>query len=167
MNNELQPSMGDTDNSKDDRNQPMGTPYEKDVVAWAMEQAALLRAGKLASIDIEHIAEEIEDVAKSEQREFASRMAVLLAHLLKWKFQPERRGNSWSNTVKTQRAAIARRLRKTPSLKPMLVDTDWIEDMWGDARLQASRETLIGFDDFPESCPWTLAEALDSGFYPA
>lgn len=68
----------------------MGTPYEKDVVAWAWEQAALLRAGKLAAIDIEHIAEEIEDVGKSEQRELASRVTVVLAHLLKWKFQPER-----------------------------------------------------------------------------
>ena len=91
--------MGDTENSNENGNQPMGTPYEKDVVAWAYEQAALLRAGKLASIDIEHIAEEIEDVGKSEQREFASRMAVLLAHLLKWQFQPERRGNSWTNTI--------------------------------------------------------------------
>lgn len=50
----------------------MGTPYEKDIVAWAMEQAALLRAGKLSAIDIEHIADEIEDVARSERRELAS-----------------------------------------------------------------------------------------------
>ncbi|MFM0050350.1 DUF29 domain-containing protein, partial [Caballeronia grimmiae] len=88
----------------------MGTPYDKDVVAWAREQAALLRAGKLSAIDIEHVAEEIEDVGKSEQREFASRMSVLLAHLLKWKFQPDRRGNSWRNTIRTQRAAVERRL---------------------------------------------------------
>lgn len=46
----------------------MGTSYEVDVVAWASEQAALLRAGKLSDIDIRHIAEEIEDVGKSEQR---------------------------------------------------------------------------------------------------
>ena len=72
----------------------MGTPYEKDVVAWAMEQAALLRAGNLSALDIEHIAEEIEDVGKSEKRELASRMAVLLSHLLKWQHQPGRRGSS-------------------------------------------------------------------------
>jgi hypothetical protein len=62
----------------------MGTLYEKDVVAWASEQAALLRAGQFSAIDVEHIAQEIEDVGKSEKRELASRMAVLLAHLLKW-----------------------------------------------------------------------------------
>ena len=58
----------------------MQTPYETDVIAWAIEQACLLRAGKFATLDIEHIAEEIEDVGKSEQRELASRMTVLLAH---------------------------------------------------------------------------------------
>ncbi|SAK61607.1 hypothetical protein AWB80_02692 [Caballeronia pedi] len=166
MNKESKINIGDTGNQHEDGNQPMGTPYEKDVVAWAEEQAALLRAGKLASIDIEHIAEEIEDVGKSEQREFASRMAVLLAHLLKWQLQPERRTNSWTNTVLTQRAAIERRLRKTPSLKPMLSDEDWIADMWGDARELAANETRIGFADFPESCPWPMSSVLEEGFLP-
>lgn len=53
-------------------------------MAWANEQAALLRTGDLSVIDVAHIAEEIEDVGKGEQRELASRMAVLLAHLLNW-----------------------------------------------------------------------------------
>ncbi|WP_321799935.1 DUF29 domain-containing protein [Caballeronia sp. J97] len=144
----------------------MGTPYEKDVVAWAEEQAALLRAGKLASIDIEHIAEEIEDVGKSEQREFASRMAVLLAHLLKWKWQPERRGASWRTTIGVQREAIGRRLRRTPSLKPMLDDADWIGDMWGDARQQAANEMQSGFSGVPEVCPWSMSQVLDADFLP-
>ena len=61
----------------------MGTRYEQDVVAWAREQAALLREGKFSAIDVEHIAEEIEDVGKSEQRELSSRMAVLLARVVK------------------------------------------------------------------------------------
>ena len=74
----------------------MNTNYETDVVAWANEQARLIRAGKFDQLDLEHLAEEIEDVGKSEQRELASRMAVLLMHLLKWKFQPERRSKSWS-----------------------------------------------------------------------
>lgn len=64
----------------------MKTTYENDVIAWAYEQAHLLRTGQFSCLDISHIAEEIEDVGKSEQRELASRMAVLLAHLLKWQF---------------------------------------------------------------------------------
>jgi hypothetical protein len=85
----------------------MGTRYEQDVVAWANEQAALLRAGKLSAIDVEHVAEEIEDLGKSEQRELASRMPVLLAHLLKWQCQPARRSKSWQYTIRTQRKEVA------------------------------------------------------------
>ncbi len=69
----------------------MTTPrYETDVLAWSSEQARLLRAGQFGLLDLEHIAEEIEDVGKSEQRELASRLAVLMAHLLQWHSQPER-----------------------------------------------------------------------------
>jgi len=46
----------------------MSISYEKDVVAWASEQAALLRAGKFSELDIEHIADEVEDVGRSEKR---------------------------------------------------------------------------------------------------
>jgi hypothetical protein len=144
----------------------MGATYQKDVVAWANEQAALLRAGKLSEIDIEHIAEEIEDVGKSEQRELASRMAVLLAHLLKWEFQPDMRSTSWRATIKTQRDRVQIRLQKTPSLAPMLTDADWIADMWADARTLASKETGIGFAKFPEGCPWTLENAIGPDFWP-
>lgn len=144
----------------------MGTSYDKDVVAWANEQAALLRAGQFSALDIEHIAEEIEDVGKSEQRELASRMAVLLAHLLKWQCQPERRGASWQATLRIQRAAIARRLQKTPSLKPMLADDDWLSDMWGDACQQAADEMQIGVALLPESCPWSMEQALSDAFFP-
>lgn len=144
----------------------MGTTYEQDIVVWANEQAALLRAGKLSAIDIEHIAEEIEDVGRSEQRELASRMAVLLAHLLKWQFQPERRGSSWQTTLRIQRDAIERRLRKTPSLRPMLKDADWISDMWGDARQTAADEMGIGVSILPETCPWPMETVLSHEFHP-
>ena len=75
----------------------MSANYDGDVVAWASEQAALLRSGQFHLLDIEHIADEVEDVGKSEARELAMRMALLLAHLLKWAFQPQRRTRSWSS----------------------------------------------------------------------
>ena len=61
--------------------------YDTDAIAWANEQARLLRAGRFDALDIEHIADEIVDVGKSEKRELASRLAVLLAHMLKWQYQ--------------------------------------------------------------------------------
>ncbi len=118
--------------------------YEGDIVAWAKEQADLVRTGRFDLLDIEHIAEEIEDVGKSEQRELASRMAVLLAHLLKWACQPLGRGTSWQSTIREQRRALMRRLGKTPSLKTCLDDPDWWDDAWLDARTAAARETGLG-----------------------
>jgi hypothetical protein len=145
----------------------MGTSYDQDVVAWANEQAALLRAGKLSAIDTLHIAEEIEDVGKSEQRELASRMAVLLAHLLKWRLQPALRGASWRHTIAVQRMDVAYLLAEAPSLRTRFEDTAWRDVVWGKAVDGASRETGIDVDVFPATCPWTMEQALDAGFFPA
>ena len=144
----------------------MNTSYETDIVAWANEQAALIRAGRFDQLDLTHIAEEIEDVGKSEQRELASRMAVLLMHLLKWQFQPDKRTNSWTATIKTQRRLLVRRIQKTPSLAPMLVDPEWIDEMWVDATAAAEKETGIDIGTFPEICPWTMIEVLSDGWLP-
>ena len=139
--------------------------YHGDIVAWANEQAQLLRAGQFTQLDIAHLAEEIEDVGRSERRELASRMAVLLAHLLKWQCQPERQGNSWRRTIHEQRNAIEIRLKNTPSLKTDLRDFDWWAGVWSDAVAVASEETQL--DHFPESCPWSTEEILKSGWFPS
>jgi hypothetical protein len=144
----------------------MNTSYETDVVAWANEQASLIRAGRFDKLDLSHIAEEIEDVGKSEQRELASRMAVLLAHILKWKFQPEKRSVSWTLTIKEQRRLLVRRIKKTPSLGPMLIDPDWIDEIWVDAKALAEKETGLEVGRFSEECPWTMAEILTEDWLP-
>jgi hypothetical protein len=140
------------------------TLYDTDVIAWAYRQAALLRAGRFAEIDIEHVADEIEDVARSEQRELASRMAVLLAHLIKWQYQPDRRGKSWQLTIHNQRRGIERRLKRTPSLKASLRDPEWWTDAWEDAFAQALSET--GRTDLPQNRPWPTAQILDPDWLP-
>lgn len=144
----------------------MQTTYENDVVAWSLEQAALLRSGKLSALDIEHIAEEIEDVGKSEQRELSSRMTILLAHLLKWQVQPTRRSSSWEATIRTQRDSVERRIRKTPSLKVSLSDSDWWADAWGDAVALAAKETELDLSKIPRECPWNFQQLTDVAFFP-
>ena len=144
----------------------MNTRYETDVVAWASEQAALIRARRFDQLDLEHLAEEIEDVGKSEQRELASRMSVLLMHLLKWQFQPQKRSISWTLTIKEQRRLSVRRIAKTPSLSPMLVDPEWIDDIWVDAKALAEKETGIDQGTLPEFCPWAMADVLAEGWLP-
>ena len=144
----------------------MNTRYETDVVAWANEQASLIRAGRFDKLDLAHIAEEIEDVGKSEQRELASRMAVLLAHILKWKFQPQKRSVSWTLTIKEQRRLLGRRIKKTPSLAPMLVDPEWIDEIWVDAKGLAEKETGLDIGTFPEVCQWAMADVLAEDWLP-
>lgn len=144
----------------------MSTRYENDVVAWANEQASLIRAGRFDELDLAHLAEEIEDVGKSEQRELASRMAVLLAHILKWQFQPQKRSVSWTLTIKEQRRLLVRRIAKTPSLGPMLEDPEWIDEIWVDAKALAEKETGLDISTFPEACPWAMADVLAEDWLP-
>ena len=144
----------------------MNTSYESDVVAWAKEQAALIRAGQFDQLDLTHIAEEIEDVGKSEQRELASRMAVLLAHILKWKFQPQKRSVSWTLTIKEQRRLLVRRVQKTPSLSPILSDPEWVDEIWVDAKALAEKETGLDMSTYPEICPWSMADVLTPEWLP-
>jgi hypothetical protein len=138
--------------------------YETDIVAWANEQAWLVRNKKFELLDIEHIAEEIEDVGKSEQRELASRMAVLIAHLLKWQFQPERRGSSWERTIKEQRKSLEFHLKKAPSLKLKLFDAEWMDSVWADAVTIAIKETNL--ENFPETFPWITQDVLSQNWFP-
>lgn len=141
-----------------------GNLYDQDFYAWSQEQAGLLRAGKLTQADIEHIAEEIESMGKSEKRELVNRLAVLLTHLLKWQAQPALRGASWRLTIEEQRDRLADHLSDNPSLKATL-DTS-IASGYRLAILGAARET--GFDraTFPGACPWPFEQIMDEGFWP-
>ena len=129
-----------------------------------MEQAALLRAGRLGDADIEHIAEEIEALGRGERRELVSRLAVLLLHLLKWEYQPERRGKSWRFTVEEQRLQLARHLRDNPSLRA--VTQEALFDAYAQAVLRAERETDLPRDLFPWSCPYAFEQVQDETFWP-
>ncbi len=111
--------------------------YDRDFYAWATEQAALLRAGRLAEADVQHIAEEIETLGRGEKRELVNRLAVLL--LVKWEYQPERRGKSWRLTMEEQRRQLSRHLRDNPSLRAS--QDEAMADAYGDAVLRAERAT--------------------------
>ncbi len=138
--------------------------YERDFHAWAEEQAALLRAGKLAAADVEHIAEEIESMGRSERRELVNRLTILLAHLLKWRFQPGHRGSSWQATIRIQRRELADHLADNPSLRALLPEA--VARAYGRAAIEAGAETGLGDAAMPASCPWTFDETVDETFWP-
>ena len=138
--------------------------YERDFYAWASEQAALLRSGRLAQADVVNIAEEIESMGRSEKRELISRLAVLLMHLLKWQVQPLLRGASWRATLRVQRRALTRHLADNPSLKAILPEA--IHEAYGDAVLEAERETGLDERAFPATCPYSFEQLMDADFLP-
>jgi Domain of unknown function DUF29 len=144
---------------------PVKSPlYDRDFYAWSREQAELLRAGKLAEADIEHIAEEIDSMGRTEKRELVSRLSVLLLHLLKWRHQPGKRCPSWEASILNQRDRIADHLDDNRSLKPLLPQA--LASAYRAARRDAIAETGLTQSTFPEACPWTVDEALDGGFWP-
>lgn len=144
----------------------MTITYETDFAAWAAEQAGLLRAGLVNSIDFKNLAEEIEDMGRSTQRALENRLTVLICHLLKWKFQPERQGNSWLATIKEQRLRVKKLLTESPSLKSKLENDEFQADVWAYAVTAAVRETDLSPDTFPETAIWPMATVLQEDFLP-
>ena len=138
--------------------------YEKDFYAWAIEQASLLRQGRLAEIDLENVAEEIESLGRSTKSELVNRLAVLMAHLLKWQMQPDYRGTSWRLTIEEQRDEVRSLLGDNPSLNATLEDS--FERAFRKALRRAQRETGLGRQAFPPIMPWAQGQVLDEGFYP-
>lgn len=140
------------------------TLYDTDFYAWTQEQAQLLRERRWSDLDLENLVDEVESVGKSEKREIESRMEVLLAHLLKWKFQPGARGSSWRRTILEQRQRLHRLVRDSPSLKGF--QTKQVFEMYRASTLIAADETGIALGLFPDQCPFTPDEVLDLNFFP-
>lgn len=138
--------------------------YEGDFYAWLLKSAELLRQRQFSELDLEQIAEELEGMARSDKRQLINRFAVLLSHLLKWQYQPERRSKSWERTIREQRKRISLLLDDSPSLKSEIEQK--LADAYEIAVLSAANETGLDEDRFPESCEYTLDQVLDTGFYP-
>jgi len=138
--------------------------YDQDFFQWTQCNAALLRTGQLAEIDMQHIAEELEDMGKREQRELVTRLRVLLIHLLKWQLQPTRRGASWEATIDIQRDELVRQIEQMPSLRNYLVQS--IPRICALAARKAAGETGLAAQSFPVDCPFSLEQMLDDRFLP-
>jgi len=131
--------------------------YEADETAWLDQTAELLRAGRLEQVDVASLAEYLTDMAKRDRREVFSRLVVLLAHLLKWEYQPDRRTGSWQVTILQQQREL-RQLLESGSLHNHAVAM--LAEAYSDARKEAAAKTGLGRDAFPEDCPWDLEAAL-------
>ncbi len=139
--------------------------YERDFYQWTCDQADLLRSGRLAALDVEHLVEELESMGARERRELTNRLKVLIAHLLKWQCQPQQRSRSWDATILEQRLSLQDLLDDNPSLRPIL--DDQLRRAYRLGRLLAIKEADLEETSFPIECPYSVAEVLDEGYYPA
>jgi hypothetical protein len=148
------------------------TEYERDFDAWLYQHVQLLKQGRLAELDVEHLIEELEDLSKDRKSERVSRFIVLIAHLLKWQFQfrqlatqwQEFEGKSWRKTIIEQRLQIGYKLEDNPSFKRYLPEA--VAKAYPKAVAYAVEETGMNPSLFPVECPFTLSQLLDKSFYP-
>jgi hypothetical protein len=138
--------------------------YKTDFHAWTLKAAELIRQHRFDEVNTDDLAEELDSMGKRERNEIANRLVVLLAHLLKWQFQPAYRSTSWRSSIIEQRKQIQRQIQSSTSVKPYVPEA--VEDAYPDAVDIAARETLLSLERFPETCPYAIDEILDFDFYP-
>ena len=138
--------------------------YEQDFYVWIQHNIALLKQGKFNEIDIDILIDELESMAKRDRRELTSRLMILIAHLLKWQFQPVKKSGSWQCAIDEQRIQIIEQLEESPSLKNILPES--IGKAYSKAVTLAAKETGLPIEIFPKKCPYLIEQLLDDDFYP-
>jgi hypothetical protein len=145
----------------------MGTPtelYQSDFYEWALTNAHLLRNGQISEIDIQHIADELEDMGQKEKRELRSQLKRLIVHLLKWQFQSEKKTRSWRDTIINSREEIEDILDNNRTLGQMI--PSFIENLYPKCVTHAIRETNLKPSVFPKTPPFTKEQILSETFWP-
>lgn len=142
----------------------MRPKYEDDFYGWAMTNALLLKQGKFSEADMENIIEEMESMGRSEKGQLINRLSVLIAHLLKWQFQPDFRGRSWHGTIKEQRKRVKILLKDNPSLKGRLEEI--LVDSYELAVDLIEKETPIDMRLIPSECPYSFEQCMEESFFP-
>ncbi|MGU3360179.1 DUF29 domain-containing protein [Methylobacterium sp. M6A4_1b] len=139
-----------------------GTPYDVDLADWAMEQAEHLRTRTWSALDLRHLIDEVEAVARTERNALASALRVVLLHMLKWDHQPGRRTRSWATSIRVQRLAAEERMEDSPSLRGQCDEV--LTRAYRRARIEAAAETDLPESAFPMECPYTVDEVMTRDF---
>lgn len=150
----------------------LATEYEHNFESWVNQHIALLQAGRVNELDVEHLIEELAGMAKRDRNELVSHLVILLAHLLKWEFQwrqlseawQQFSGKSWQHSILEQRYRIQAQLENSPSLKNYLAEA--VDKAYPKAVILAAKETQLPISEFPTICPYLIEQLLDDDFYP-
>ena len=142
---------------------PDGSRYDEDFYAWTQEQAELLRRGAAAAnrLDFDLIAEEIEDLGKSELHTVQSLCEHIIEHLLKLEYSGlDEPARHWRQEITEWRVQVEK--RRTRSI---IAKLDLAERYRTALRLLRDFENDVpGFmARVPAKCPYSLDLILGSG----
>lgn len=146
--------------------------YDTDFTAWATQTVQLLKHGKFADIDLDHLIEELEGVGHSNRDELVSRFVILIAHLLKWQFQLKQldklfgqfeKFSSYEN-INKNRIQIKIKIKRNPSLKSFIKEA--VEEAYPDAIDLAHKDTNLPIATFPQVCPYSIEQIMGDSFFP-
>ena len=138
--------------------------YEQDYYLWLKKTQEQLASRHFSHLDVSNLIEELADMGKSEKRAVESNLAILIMHLLKYQFQPEKRSNSWLFTIREHRRRLEKLFKDSPSLKRYF--TEIFSECYQDARELVSAETGLPLETFPSDPPFTTEEVLNPTFLP-
>lgn len=138
--------------------------YEQDYYLWLEDQVARLKAGDAAGLDTANLIEELGDMGANQKTAVKSNLRVVLIHLLKYRYQPEKRSGSWISTLIEHRARVTDAFSDSPSLRRHASDS--LPEAYRLARKRAASETGLPPETFPDDCPFELGEVLDQNYLP-
>jgi Domain of unknown function DUF29 len=138
--------------------------YEQDYHRWLEITAQLIRSGDTNALDWANLLDEIEDMGKSEKRSLYSNLKILLLHLLKYRYQSDKRSTSWKASIVEHRQRIHRSLQESPSLKPYLNEIP--AEVYRDAKALAIVETGLDETIWPTELPFSLEDILQEDYFP-
>jgi hypothetical protein len=149
---------------------PSRPRYEDDFYAWTRHQAEVLRTMPVSDnrFDREHLAEEIEDLGKSERDAVRSQIRRIVEHFLKLAYSPAQAPRfDWMHSIADARAALEDKM--SPTLRCDIEAT--LEKLYADGRRSAALALRTygeanAAQAFPAKCPYALDEICQQDWYP-
>lgn len=104
-----------------------------------------------------------ENMSQQQRKALKSHLVRLMMHLLKWRYQPDKRSTSWTRTIVNARIEIRDAREAMPSLNEAFIESIW-EKAFQDAIAQAKAEMNLSRKDIFEPAPLTWEEVFEDEY---
>lgn len=140
--------------------------YETDYMLWLETTLEQVKQRQAEQLDWDNLAEEIEGLGIELRHKVDSYLRQLLIHLLLYQYWTSERtfcGEGWRDEIDNFRDELDTLFESKTLYNFFLTRIDLI---YSKARKRVIKKTQLSPDCFPEQCPFSVAELLDSDFYP-